>query len=55
MKTIDDLAKQILKKKIEEMIDQEVAQQILDSYYDFAITGVGKIKIKAKNEKDQQI
>lgn len=51
MEIIDNVLKRALKKKIENMIDEEVAQKILDSYYDFAITGVGKIKIKEqKNE-----
>lgn len=50
MRTIDDALKESLKKKIEEMIDEEVKQKILDAYYDFTMTGVGKIT----NKKEQQ-
>lgn len=52
MITIDDLLKESLKKKIDKMIDEEVKRKVLDAYYDFATTGVGKIKIKGKKNEN---
>lgn len=52
MEIIDDIIKKTLAKKINKMIDEEIKQKILDAYYDFATTGVSKIKIKERKENE---
>ena len=54
MEIIDDMIKKSLAKKINKMIDEEIKQKILDAYYDFATTGVSKIKTKKRKENERK-